>query len=114
MPCVSAYTKLITIEELSGTADAHGFIDPTEDGNWKTYVTSYSSVMSRGGREFWKVKQVNAEVSHVWRCPYSKKLADGTSALRLKSEGVTYELSAPPLDIDLAHVEIEIQTKRAV
>jgi SPP1 family predicted phage head-tail adaptor len=70
-------------------------------------------VKSKGGREFWKVDQVNADVSHVWLCPYSKTLAAATPAMRLENEGVTYEILSV-IDIDLAHKEVEIQTKRAV
>jgi SPP1 family predicted phage head-tail adaptor len=69
--------------------------------------------MSKGGREFWKVNQVNADVSHVWKAQYSSELANATPAMRLMSEGVTYEILSV-IDIDLNHREIEIQTKRAV
>ena len=111
--CIADYDKKVVIQSLSGTADAHGFIDNTDDTNWSEYAIGYASVQSKGGREFWKVDQVNADVSHVWWCPYSKTLAAATPAMRLRNESVTYEIQSV-VDIDLAHEEIEIQTKRAV
>ena len=118
MPCIAQYDKKIQIEQLvtvaeGGTADAHGHIDNTADENWFAYESAFASVQSKGGREFWKVDQVNADVSHVWKCQYTKALAAVTPDMRLVSESVTYEIQSV-VDIDLAHREIEIQTKRAV
>lgn len=112
MECMT-YDKLVTIEELSGTADAHGFVDNTDDANWSTYTTSYAKCQSKGGREFWKVDQVQADVSHVWRCPWSPELEDATPKMRLVNETVKYEILSV-VDIDLAHEHVEIQTRRAV
>lgn len=113
--CVRQYDKKITIENLSktATADAHGFIDPTAASNWGEYTTAFAKCSSKGGREFWKVDQVRADVSHVWTCPYDATLAGVTSDMRLTYAGVTYEiLSVVVLDLD--NEQIEIQTKRAV
>jgi SPP1 family predicted phage head-tail adaptor len=113
MKCVASYDKRITVQRLSGTADAHGFVDNTTNANWTGYASSFASVKTKGGREFWKVQQVNADVSHVWMCPWSKTLAAATPDMRLICEGVTYEILSV-IDIDLASQEIEIQTRRAV
>ena len=113
MRCIASYDKKIRIETLSGTADAHGFIDNTDDTNWSLHEAAFASVQSKGGREFWKVDQVNADVSHVWRCQWSKKLATVTPDMRLTHDGKTYEIMSA-IDIDLAHEVVEIQTKRAV
>ena len=112
--CIGEMNKSIRVEHVVGTTvDAHGQVDKTTGSNWSTYVTSFAKVQSKGGREFWKVQQVNADVSHVWHCQYSKSLAAATPDMRLICEGVTYEILSV-IDIDLAHREIEIQTKRAV
>ena len=112
--CISTMNKSITIQDITGTtADAHGAVDITTNSNWGTYLRAYASVISKGGREFWKVEQVNANVSHVWRSQYSSELAAANPSMRLVSEGVTYEILSV-VDIDLAHSEIEIQTRRAV
>jgi SPP1 family predicted phage head-tail adaptor len=110
--CIGKMSKSITIQHIVGTTtDAHGQIDNTTASNWGTYLKTFAQVKSKGGREFWKVQQVNADVSHVWMCQYSKALAAATPDMRLICEGVTYEILSV-IDIDLEHREIEIQTKR--
>ncbi len=112
--CLSDYDKRIKVESLTGsTADAHGHVDNTVSTNWTTYAQPYASVMSKGGREFWKVDQVAADVSHVWYCPYDANVAAATPDMRIVWDGKTYEILSV-VDIDLAHEEIEIQTRRAV
>lgn len=113
MRCVGKYNERLTIESLKGTADAHGHIDNTSNDNWKTYTSSYATVMTRGGREFWKVDQQAADVTHVWRCPYGKALAAATPDMRLKHEGLFYEIVSV-VDLDMKHEEIEIQTRLAI
>lgn len=113
MACISTYDKKITIQTLAGTADAHGFIDNTLATNWATYETAFASVQSKGGREYWKVQQVAADVTHVWKCQYSAALATATPDMRLIHSGATYQILSIE-DVDLAHYEIEIRTKRAV
>jgi len=109
MACVASYNKKLVIQSQSSTADAHGHPVDT----WTQYTTSFASVLSKGGREFWKIDQVNADVSHVWTCPYSAALAAATPDMQLVSEGVTYEIESV-IDIDLEHKRVQIQTKRAV
>jgi head-tail adaptor len=111
--CVSSYSRKVVIESLSGTEDAHGHIDNTDDSNWSQHVVSYASVITKGGKEFWKKETVDATVDQVWTCPYSKTLAAATPDMRLVSESVTYEIMSV-IDIDLAHREVEIQTRKAV
>ena len=111
--CLTDYDKRVTFEVLNGTPNAHGEIDNTDPANWKDYTVAYCSVMSKGGREFWKVDQVSADVSHVWHTQWTEKLDNLTTDMRLTWEGRTYEILAA-IDIDLAHEEIEIQTRRAV
>jgi len=113
MRCVSEYSEYVTVQQLSGTPDGHGHIDNTDDNNWSAYTTSYAAVQTKGGREFWKVDQVAADVSHVWHCPYSDALASATPAMRLVHETVPYEMLSV-IDVDMAHEQIEIQTRRAV
>jgi head-tail adaptor len=113
MRCVAKYDQKVQIQSLTGTADAHGHVDNTADSNWSAYADSFASVMSKGGREFWKVDRVEADVSHVWRCPWSRTVAAATPDMRLIHDSTTYEILSV-IDIDLAHEEVEIQTRRAV
>lgn len=109
----TAYDKRIRIEQLTGTPDAHGFVDQEDDNNWSAYAVAYAAVQSKGGREFWKVDQMTADVTHEWTCQWSATLAAATPDMRLRSEGTTHELVSV-IDVDLAHQRIKIQTKVAV
>jgi len=112
--CIHEMSKSITIQHVVGTAvDAHGHIDKTTAANWGTYIRAFAKVISKGGREFWKVQQVNADVDHVWTVPYSSQVASATPDMRLTCDGVTYEIQSV-VDVDLAHREVQIQTRRAV
>lgn len=113
--CLRQYDKKISVESLSTTAtvDAHGFIDPTSSANWSEHTTAFAKCTSKGGREFWKVDQVHADVSHVWTCPYNATLAGVTPDMRLIYNGQTYEILSVVV-VDLDNEQIEIQTKRAV
>lgn len=113
MDCINRYDHRVVIQRPTGTADAHGHVDLTADANWSNYAVAYCSVVSKGGREFWKVQQVNADVSHVWKTAWSRTIAAMTTDMRLIWEGAKYEILSV-IDIDLAHQEIEIQTRRAV
>ena len=113
MRCISEYNKKISIQQLTGTADDHGFIDNTLETNWTEYEAAYASVESKGGREFWKNQQVVADVSHIWRCQWTRKLDVAGPEMRIVCEGITYEIISVE-DVDLAHREMEIRTKRAV
>ncbi len=114
MACIAQYDKKITIESLTGsTADAAGHIDKTATANWAKYEAAFASVISKGGREYWKQDIVAADVSHVWKCQYTKALAAATPAMRLVNETVVYEILSV-IDVDLAHGVVEIQTRKAV
>lgn len=114
MKCDHEYDKKVQIEHLTGqTLDAHGQVEQTTKSNWSPYCSAWCSCSSKGGREFWKVQQVNADVSHVWKADWNKTLAAATPHMRLIHEGLIYEILSV-VDIDLAHEKIEIQTKRAV
>jgi len=106
------YNCPIVVESLSGTADSFGHVDTTDSANWSRLTTAWAKVQTKGGREFWKVDRVEADVSHVWRCPYSATLATATPDMRLVYSSTNHEIVSV-IDIDEAHEVIEIQTRRA-
>ena len=113
MKC-ETYDKKVRIERLAkATPDAHGHVSLIVASNWEHYCDAWCSCVSKGGREFWKVQQVNADVTHVWRSDWSKTLAAALPSMRLIYEGNTYEIISVE-DVDLAHQQVEIQTKRAI
>jgi len=112
--CIGEMRKSITIQRVvETTVDAHGQVDKTTAENWGTYLRTYAMVISKGGREFWKVQQVNADVDHLWTAQWSSDLAAATPEMRLICDGVTYEILSV-VDVDLAHREVQIQTRKAV
>lgn len=115
MKCVCPVRdKYVRIEKLtSQTEDAHGQVDQTTNANWGLHTSAWCSVISQGGREFWKVQQVNGDVSHVWNADWSPEMATVIPAMRLIYDGNTYEILSA-VDIDLKHESVEIQTRRAV
>ena len=113
MTCLSDYDKKVTIQRLVGTADAHGHVDLTTGSNWQTYATAFCKVITKGGREFWKVQQVNANTDQAWTTQWTKTLDGVTPDMRLIYEGNTYEILAAT-DIDMDHEEIQILTRRKV
>lgn len=111
MKCADrVYDKRIKIERLAGTADAHGHIVETTDANWSEYESAFAAVQTKGGREFWKVQQTNADVTHVWWCKWSKRLMNATPDMRLICEGREHWIVSV-IDIDEQHQEIQIQTR---
>ena len=112
MKCIAEYNKLVKVEKVTATTlDAAGHVDKTAAASWATYGTAWCAVQSKGGREFWKVDLVAADVSHVWRTQYTTEAAAITPQMRIVWESKTYEVLSV-IDIDLAHEEIEIQTRR--
>ena len=105
------YDQKVTIQRLAGTPDAAGHIDPNTDANWSTYATTFAAVKSRGGREFWRVQQVQSDVDFVFRCPWSPTLENATPAMRLTADGKVYEILSV-INVDLANETVEIQTRR--
>lgn len=105
------YTTRITLQRISGTADAAGHVDGNTASNWVTYCTAWASVRSRGGREFWRVSQVQSDVDFVFTCPWSKTLEAATPDMRIACNGNVYEILSV-INVDLGNETVEIQTRR--
>lgn len=113
MTCLSDYDKFVTIKRLVGTADAHGHIDLTTNANWSIYATAYCKVITKGGREFWKVQQVNADSEQAWTAQWSTTLQEVTPDMRLEYDGNVYEILSA-IDVNMDHEEIQILTRRKI
>jgi SPP1 family predicted phage head-tail adaptor len=68
-------------------------------------------VRSRGGREFWRVSQVQSDVDFVFNCPWSKTLENAPPDMRILTDGKVYEIVSV-INVDLGNETIEIQTRR--
>lgn len=59
------YPHILIIEQPSGTADAAGHIDLTSDSNWIQVGRIKGRFITKGGRESFVFRQVQAETTHV-------------------------------------------------
>lgn len=107
------YDHYVDIQQASGSADAHGHIDLTDANSWSSLTMAWAKCTSKGGREFWKVDKVEADVTHVWMVPYDSTLDTMSPKDRLVHDSVTYEIVAA-FNVDNADLEFEVQTRRAV
>lgn len=106
------YRERITIEKIKDNpqADAHGETDLTDDSNWETYATRFSSIQTKGGREFWKVDKVDADVNFLIRVQHDKRTAEITPRMRIRLGKRTINIAAV-YDVDEMHEVIEMQCK---
>ena len=63
------YRYWITVQSVTGTADASGHIDLSDDSNWSSAGTIKGNFLSRGGREGKIFDQVQVEASHIVETP---------------------------------------------
>ncbi len=105
------YRLKITVETMSGSADAHGLVDPTDNNNWSSHATAWAKVMTKGGREYNFRNEIQSEVSHIFVCPYDSTLASATPAMRISWNSNNYEILSV-VDVEEAKTEIELHTKK--
>lgn len=58
------YRDTVEIQEIAGTEDAFGQKDLDDEDNWIEFATRKAHVSARGGREFFRGGQIQADVSH--------------------------------------------------
>jgi SPP1 family predicted phage head-tail adaptor len=80
-------------------------------GPWCCFQLTDQIGKFQGGREFWKVQQVNADTDHAWTAPWSKTLQGVTPDMRVIFESKVYEILAV-IDVNMDHEEIQILTRR--
>ena len=104
------YTKFVTVERIKAGAsvDDHGQVDESNPDNWEKYTRLAAKVMPRSSREFWVAAQNHANLTHLLRVPWSKTAAGIEPTMRLQFEGRTLNMAGPPLNVDEANREIEL------
>jgi SPP1 family predicted phage head-tail adaptor len=113
--CAGEYNRPVTVENIKSdaTENAYGEVDLTADASWETYAARRAKVVTKGGREFWKVDKVEADVSAVFWLRYDSTTVDITPEMRIALGTADYQIISA-VDVDNAHEEIEIQAKLAV
>lgn len=106
------FNRRITIQKVKSNPikDVNGEIDLADERNWETHASRWAEIQTKGGREFWKVDKVEAEVTHLIRIPYDNFTKSITSEMRIKFENRFINIAAA-YDIDESHDVIEMQCK---
>lgn len=75
-----AYTKKIDFQVLTEKSNEIGSQIP----QWETFFTTWASVNSVGGREYYSARQTNSENDMIFKVRYSRKIAGYlTSEIRI-------------------------------
>lgn len=108
------FNRRITIQKLKDNPvrDVNGEVDQTDAGSWETHAVRWAEMQTKGGREFWKVDKIEAEVTHLIRIPYDKFTLQITSEMRIIFETRTINIVAV-YDPDEMHEVIEMQCKES-
>ena len=106
------FNRRITIQKIKDNPieDSHGEVDQTDDRVWETYAVRWAEIQARGGREFWKVDRIDAELSHLIRVPYDRLTMGITSQMRIKYMNRTINIEAA-YDVDEMREIIEMRCK---
>lgn len=106
------FNRRVTVQQIESNpeTDAHGEVDLTNEANWETYAVRWAEIQSEGGKEFWKVNKVNAEVSHLIRIPYDRLTLGIDSKMRIRLGDRTINIVSV-VDPDERHEVIEMQCK---
>lgn len=105
--------KKITVEQLTGTADESGHIDESDDANWSTHCERWASFRSAGSREYFKAKQVHADLTHLLRCRFDDTTKSITPKMRIKFNGRILQIKSA-VNVDESNVVIEIACVEAL
>ena len=103
------FNRRITIEKIK---DDHGEVDLTVDGSWETHAVRWAEIQTKGGREFWRVDKIEAEVSHLIRVPYDRLTAAVTPEMRIKFMSRTINIVSA-INVDEMREKIEMQCKES-
>lgn len=106
------FNRRVTVEKLKNNpiTDEHGEVDQTNSDSWEIHATRWAEIQTKGGREFWKVDKVNAEVSHLIRVPFDRLTVRIDSQMRMRIGNRTINIVSV-VDVDERHEVIEMQCK---
>lgn len=105
--------KIAKTASTGGTADASGHIDLEDSTNWTTLGTAWShSFKSRGGREYYLFREIQADVSCIVDFQYDSITRQLGPTCKLVSGSRTLEIVAA-YDLDNAHCLIRCECREA-
>jgi SPP1 family predicted phage head-tail adaptor len=93
--------RRIIIEQVVESTDGIGGTVET----WSTFDTVWAEFVSQTGREFFAAKQINTALDQILRIRYRAGL---NAKMRVKYGTRIFNIIAPPIDVNEAHVEIKL------
>lgn len=84
----------------------YGEEDPTEE--WTVFKTVWAAVEPLKGRELFTAQQINSEITCKVKMWY---IAGVKAKMRIRARGQVFEIVGPPVDLNLAHRELELMCK---
>ena len=87
--------------------DANGEIDLTRADSWEVWRERWFRILPRQGKEFWRLQQVDAQITHVLQTLCDSESSQITSAMRVRFKGRIFELTSI-INVEEADKLIEI------
>lgn len=109
--------RRVTLQRVneSNTADAAGHTDYDNNASWLDVCGRWAKIKTRGGKEFFLFRQVNAEVSHIVDFDYDSKTKDIKPSWRIRYGDQPRLLNIKAAyDVDEAHKTIRCECTEEV
>ena len=90
--------KRITFQRFVGEADLLGDLAYLDDDNWADEFTTWASIRTISGREFYAAGQEQGEVTHTVKIRH-RSWTHNPVTMRAIYNGHVYRLLTPPLEL---------------
>lgn len=103
----SALQHKVTIKQDVGTSsDGGGQVIPDP----QPYDTFWAENKSQSGREFYRARQVHADITHLWEVPWSRSAAAVTTEMQLVFDNRVMEILSV-INVDEADRVVRISAR---
>lgn len=104
--------RRVTLQRIktNATPDAHGHIDETADSTWESIGDRWAKFWGEGSREFFRAKQIQADMSHLIDLRYDGTTSTLTPRDRIRYDGRTLHILSAR-DAEEAHVVMRVEAK---
>ena len=94
--------KRVTFQHFIGEADLLGDFAYLDDDDWEDVFTTWASIKTISGREFYAAGQEQGETTHNIKIR-RRAFEYNPVTMRAIHDGHVYRLLTPPLDLDEEH-----------
>lgn len=99
-----ALRSRISIQQVSESANTMGEVTKT----WSEFASRRAEVNPLRGREFFQAQQLADEATVRFRIRYTSGI---DSKMRIVYDNRTFDITAPPIDVENRHREMEIMAR---